>query len=94
MAGPDPRHKEMSEGMTDSMVETRAPKRLWIRNPLAILAEDSAGGIVVEGTRIVERVRAGAAPAAPVDETFEAAPNSMSVLKARSRPASTGTAPR
>ena len=73
MAGPDPRHKEMSEGMTDSMVETRAPKRLWIRNPLAILAKDSAGGIVVEGTRIVERVRAGAAPAAPVDETFEAA---------------------
>lgn len=46
--------------------------RLWIRNPLGIVAEDAAGGIVVDGAIIVERVAAGAAPAAPVDEVFDA----------------------
>jgi 8-oxoguanine deaminase len=39
--------------------------RLWISNPLAILAEGAGGGIVVEGPRIVELVPAGGAPAAP-----------------------------
>jgi len=48
------------------------PTRLWIRDPLAILADHSAGGVVIEGTRIVERVTAGARPSAAVDETFEA----------------------
>ncbi|KQP16690.1 8-oxoguanine deaminase [Methylobacterium sp. Leaf93] len=47
-------------------------RRLWIRNPLAILAAESAGGIVVEGSRIVERVASGGTPAAPVHETFDA----------------------
>lgn len=46
--------------------------RLWIRNPLAILAADAAGGIVVEGSRIVERVASGGTPAAAVHETFDA----------------------
>ena len=46
--------------------------RLWIRDPLAILAQDSGGGLVIDGTRIVERVAAGASPAAPVDGTFDA----------------------
>ena len=46
--------------------------RLWIRNPLAILAADAAGGLVIEGTRIVERVPSGGRPAAPVQETFDA----------------------
>lgn len=36
--------------------------RLWIKNPLAVLAEDAAGGIVVEGTRIVELVQRGKTP--------------------------------
>jgi 8-oxoguanine deaminase len=48
------------------------PTRLWIRNPLAILADDAAGGVVIEGTRIVERIGAGGQPAAPADETFDA----------------------
>ncbi len=48
------------------------PGRLWIRDPRAILAEGAGGGIVVAGTRIVECVAAGAKPAAPVDETFDA----------------------
>ncbi|HEX8417151.1 MAG TPA: 8-oxoguanine deaminase, partial [Methylobacterium sp.] len=47
-------------------------RRLWIKNPLAILAQDSAGGVVVEGTRIVERVGSGAGPSAPVDDTLDA----------------------
>ncbi len=40
-------------------------ERLWIRQPLAILAEGAEGGIVVEGARIAELVPAGGAPAAP-----------------------------
>ena len=48
-------------------------RRLWIRDPLAILADGAGGGVVVEGSRIVECVPAGAKPAAPVDETFDAA---------------------
>jgi len=46
--------------------------RIWIKDPLAILATDAARGLVVEGTRIVELVAAGRAPTAPVDATFEA----------------------
>lgn len=36
--------------------------RLWIKNPLAILADNSKGGIVVEGSHIVECVPAGNTP--------------------------------
>ncbi|MEL6968295.1 MAG: 8-oxoguanine deaminase [Pseudomonadota bacterium] len=46
--------------------------RLWIKNPLSILADGAGGGLVVEGGRIVERVAAGASPAMPVDQTFDA----------------------
>ena len=40
---------------------------------MAILAAEAAGGVVVEGTRLVECVPAGGRPAAPVHETFDAA---------------------
>ena len=46
--------------------------RLWIKNPLAVLADGAEGGVVVEDARIDELVPRGAAPAAPVDETFDA----------------------
>ncbi|MCI5076140.1 8-oxoguanine deaminase [Oricola sp.] len=46
--------------------------RLWIKNPLAILAEGAGGGIVVEDSRIVELVAAGKEPAQPVDSVFDA----------------------
>lgn len=46
--------------------------RIWIREPLAILAEAAAGGLVVEDDRIVECLPTGARPATPVDETFDA----------------------
>lgn len=46
--------------------------RLWLKDPLAILAEGAEAGVVVEGNRIVELVARGRTPAAPVDETFDA----------------------
>ena len=47
--------------------------RTWIRDPLAILADETAaGGLVIDGDRIVECLPAGAAPAAPCDRTFDA----------------------
>ena len=46
--------------------------RTWIRNPLAILARNAGGGIVTDGTRIVELVPAGAEPSTPVERTVDA----------------------
>jgi len=46
--------------------------RLWIKDPLAILAEGAERGVVIEGTRIVELVARGQTPAAPVGATFNA----------------------
>ncbi len=45
---------------------------LWIKNPLGIFAEGAEGGVVVDGTRIVELVAAGAVPSVPVGEVFDA----------------------
>src|ERR1700758_3944864 len=46
--------------------------RLWIKDPLAIFVAGAERGLVVDDTRIVELVGAGRAPAAPVDQTFDA----------------------
>lgn len=46
--------------------------RLWIRDPLACLAEGAGGGLVVEDGKIAEIVASGRQPAASVDETFDA----------------------
>ena len=46
--------------------------RLWIKDPLAILAEDGGGGLVVENGGIVEVVSSGRKPSGIVDETFDA----------------------
>ncbi|MDA8253363.1 MAG: 8-oxoguanine deaminase [Rhodospirillales bacterium] len=45
---------------------------LWIRDPLAILADDAARGVVVQDGRIVELVPAGGAPATPDVAAFDA----------------------
>lgn len=45
--------------------------RLWIRDPLAILAPGAEGGVVVDGSRIVELVPAGGRPAAAA-QVFDA----------------------
>ncbi|MEM1376028.1 MAG: 8-oxoguanine deaminase [Pseudomonadota bacterium] len=44
----------------------------WIKNPLGILAEDAAGGVVVDGSRIVELVPTGKKPNTPCDDVFDA----------------------
>lgn len=46
--------------------------RTWLKNPLAILAETSGGGVVIEDGVICECVAAGASPATPCDEVFDA----------------------
>ena len=46
--------------------------RIWIKNPLAILADNAGGGLVVEHGRIVELIASGGAPSAPVEVTFDA----------------------
>ncbi|MCX7373007.1 MAG: 8-oxoguanine deaminase [Alphaproteobacteria bacterium] len=45
---------------------------LWIKDPLAILADGAERGVVVEGGRIVECIPAGGAPTIPVAAVFEA----------------------
>ncbi len=48
-------------------------KPLWIKSPLSILAEDSAGGVVVADGKLVELVPAGAEPALQVPyDVFDA----------------------
>jgi len=46
--------------------------RVWIKDPLAILADGAERGIVVEDAVIAERVGRGREPAAPVDAVFDA----------------------
>ncbi|WP_342238156.1 8-oxoguanine deaminase [Inquilinus sp. OTU3971] len=46
--------------------------RLWIKDPLAILAEGAERGVVVEDGRIAELVPAGREPKAPADSVFDA----------------------
>lgn len=46
--------------------------REWIKSPLAILADNAAGGVVVEDGRIVELLASGATPATPIDAVFDA----------------------
>jgi 8-oxoguanine deaminase len=45
---------------------------LWIKDPLAILADGAARGVVVQGGRIVERVAAGRTPVTPDISVFDA----------------------
>jgi 8-oxoguanine deaminase len=45
---------------------------LWIKNPLAILADGADRGVVLQGSRIVELVAAGRSPATPDLKTFDA----------------------
>jgi 8-oxoguanine deaminase len=48
------------------------PAPLWIRDPLAILADGAGRGIVVDGGKIVEMVPAGAEPVTPGCAIFDA----------------------
>lgn len=46
--------------------------KLWIKDPLAILADGAGRGIVVESGRIIALVPAGSEPEGPVDQIFQA----------------------
>src|SRR5690625_3714354 len=51
---------------------------LWLKNPLAVHADaDAGGGLVVEGTTIVEIVPTGAAPTTAVEEVFDASAHAI-----------------
>ena len=45
---------------------------LWIMNPLAVLAEDAMGGLVIDQGRIVETLNAGQKPSIPVTQKLDA----------------------
>ena len=42
--------------------------RLWLKNPLAILADNAGGGMVIDGSEIVELIPSGKMPSAPCTE--------------------------
>lgn len=46
--------------------------RLFVKSPLASLEPKAAGGLVIEGGRIVELVEAGGVPSQKVDQIFDA----------------------
>ena len=46
--------------------------RIWIKNPLSVLAKGAEGGIVIEGTQIRECLASGEQPSQPVDQVFDA----------------------
>ncbi|SIS70330.1 8-oxoguanine deaminase [Neptunomonas antarctica] len=46
--------------------------RIWIKTPLATLDSSYAGGVVIEGQRIVEVLAVGEQPEHPVDQIFDA----------------------
>jgi 8-oxoguanine deaminase len=54
------------------MADLSSAPRIWIKDPLAILADGAERGIVVEGTEIVELVPAGREPTGKIDRVFDA----------------------
>ncbi len=46
--------------------------KIWLKNPLSILADNAKGGLVVEDTRILELVPLGKKPTISVDQTYDA----------------------
>ena len=45
--------------------------QIWIRDPIAVLAESAPRGVIVEGSRIVELV-GSAGPTSSYNSTFDA----------------------
>jgi len=48
------------------------PSAIWIKNPLAIFAQDSDGGVVIQGQKIIELVSLGETPNTHIDEVYDA----------------------
>ncbi|MBL4726619.1 MAG: 8-oxoguanine deaminase [Rhizobiaceae bacterium] len=49
----------------------QSENRIWLKNPLAILEGNAGGGLVIEGSRIVELVPSGKTPRSKVSKTFD-----------------------
>jgi len=45
---------------------------IWVKNPLAIFAKNSDGGVVIKGQEIIELVGSGKAPLSQIDEVYDA----------------------
>jgi len=46
--------------------------KIWLKNPLSILAENAGGGILLEGARIIELIPSGKQPSSEYDSVFDA----------------------
>ena len=58
-------------------MENDSKPALWLKDPLAILADGAARGIVVQDGRIVELVAAGRSPTTPDVKTFDSGQHVM-----------------
>ena len=45
---------------------------VWIKNPLAVYADNSDSGVVISGNKIIELVPLGSLPKADIDEVYDA----------------------
>jgi 8-oxoguanine deaminase len=45
---------------------------IWVKNPLAIFAKNSNGGVVIKGQEIIELVGSGKTPLSQIDEVYDA----------------------
>ena len=45
---------------------------IWVKNPLAIFAKNSDGGVVIKGQEIIELVGSGKTPLSQIDEVYDA----------------------
>ncbi|MEC8086450.1 MAG: hypothetical protein VX156_01355, partial [Pseudomonadota bacterium] len=59
-------------GVQFQQIAYTPPMRTLIKDPLAILADNAKGGVVVEDSKIVECLNAGEAPTQLCDEIFDA----------------------
>jgi 8-oxoguanine deaminase len=49
-----------------------SPKRLWLKHPAAIFADNADNGVVVENGKIIELVPTGQQPKHPIDQSYDA----------------------
>ena len=52
-------------------LNTSSPHIIWLKNPLAILAKNAEGGLVIEGQKIIELVPQGQQPTHAYSEVME-----------------------
>ena len=45
---------------------------IWVKNPLAIYAKNSNGGVVIKEQKIIELVGVGKAPLSHIDKVYDA----------------------